>query len=225
MVFNLSAFFDDPNYPYYLTYQSFILIGLVLSITAYRKGEKNIFFLIPLLAAAFLVEIMADVTTGFSWAYHLYNPIEYTLLSLYYLKNCRVSRYKSLVKWSIGVFIVAAVVLSQSVYKFHSLPALNINIEGVLLFVMYTHLLFNIDTDVVIYKHPDFWISTGILTYFGGVFACFNLYSTLLNLDPAQTEQLFGTISLPLNIILYTCIIISQICLLVRDKKYFTQLD
>jgi len=220
MGFNLSAFFNDPNCPYYLTYQSFIVAGLVLSVIAYKRGAMRVFFLIPLLALALLVEIAADVTTGYAWAYHLYNPIEYTLLSLYYLENCKVLRYRTLVKWFIGVFIVAAIVLSRFVYKFSSLPALNINIEGILLFVMYTHLLFSIDAEAIIYRHPDFWISTGILTYFGGVFVCFNLYSTLLHLNPDHTEQLFGAVSFPLNIILYTCIVISQICLL-RNKKYF----
>jgi hypothetical protein len=226
LLFTLPEFFKDP---YYIIYHSLILLALLLSYLPYKKGAKKALFLVLVLLATFIVESITAVLRtnhikGFSWIYHVFNLFEYTLFCLYYVKNCTVKKYKSVVIWSIPVFIIFSFCISCFLYGFTSLPALNINIEGLLLFIIYTQLLFNLDVHLKmsIYNHPDFWISTGVLIYFGGVFVYFSLYRTLVYLDRKENLKLFGTITQPLNIILYCCIIIGLICLL-RNKKYLTQ--
>jgi len=163
-----------------------------------------------LLLATFLVELFAAVLkSGFEWIYHLFNPIEYSVLCSYYLKACNVSRLKGTVAWSIPVFILFSLFISCFLYHFKSLPALNINVEGCLLFIIFTHLLFSLEVhiNIFIYTIPDFWISVGILIFFGGVFVLFGLYSKLHYLDKIRTLELFDIITKPLNIILYSCFI------------------
>ncbi|MBB3054568.1 hypothetical protein FHS11_000978 [Mucilaginibacter gotjawali] len=93
------------------------------------------------------------------------------------------------------------------------MPAINIDVEGLLLFVFYTHLLFYIDADIIdpIYAHPDFWISVGIMVFFGGVFVFLGLYPYLFNLDFDETMKLFSLITRPLNIFFYISIILGLI--------------
>jgi hypothetical protein len=220
MTFDLPGFFRDSNCSYYIFYQSMILLSLVISYVLYRGGIKRIVFLVFLLLLTLLVEVSADVLIGFAWIYHVFNLFEYTLLCLYYSKNSNVKTYTNWVHWSIPLFLIFGIASSYFLYHFRSLPALNINIEGLFLFVIYSHLLFNLDTNIDIFTHHDFWISIGVLTYFGGVFVFFSLYHTLLNLDHKHAVKLFIAITIPLNIILYICITISQICLM-RKKKYF----
>jgi|GEM_PF-5248380 len=220
---NLSDFLKDPYCIYYVVYQVLILLALILSFVSYKRGRTKLYFLIWVLFATFLVELLADILKGFIWIYHIFNWLEYALFSMYYIKNCNVNKYKNWILASIPVFIIFSFCISLFLYGFKSLPAININVEGLLLFIMYTHLLFSLDIDIniSIYNYPDFWLTTGLLIYFGGVFVYFNLYRNLLHLNHNQTIHLYELISLPLNVILYGCIVIGQICLM-RNKKYIT---
>lgn len=210
---------------YYIIYHSLITIALILSFIAYIKGSKKSLYLVLVLLATFLVELFASLQKiGFDWIYHLFNPIEYTAFCIYYLKTCPIEKYKTPVAFSIPVFIVFGLCVSFFKYKFSSMPAVNIDVEGFLLFIIYAHLLFSINVDVkmFIYSHPDFWISIGVLIFFGGVFIFFGLYPKLYHLDLNSTLELFGKIAKPLNLILYNCIIIGFVCLL-RHRKYLIQ--
>lgn len=211
---------------YYTVYHSLIFMALSLSVLSYYRGRKKAIFLMWVLLATFIVEGAVALfkyyaIKGQTWVYHVFNLFEYSFFCLYYYHNCCVKRYKPYVLWSIPVFVIFGIFISAFVYHFKSMPAININVEGLLLFVIYTQLLFSIDIDVrmLVYSHPDFWIATGVLTFFGGVFVYFNLYRTLLKLDYRGTMIMFGQITEPLNIIFYTCIIIGLICLN-RNQKY-----
>jgi hypothetical protein len=210
---------------FYFIYHGLISIALLLACIAYKIGFKNKLFLILVLVATFMVEIVAAYLKYHHlkgiWAYHIFNLFEYSFFSLYYIKNCPVKKYKKLVAYSIPVFVFFGLLVSRFLYHFHSMPSLNINVEGFLLFIMYTHLLFSIDVDVrlPIYAHPDFWVVAGVYAFFGGAFVYINLYHYLLDLDHNGTLALYGPIMDPLNIIFYNCIIIGLICN-IRNRKY-----
>ncbi len=210
---------------FYVVYHSLILIAFILAVLSYRKGGQDVFYLMLMLLSAFVVEAAAGFfkyyhIKGQSWIYHVYNLVEYAFLSMYYIRNCNVIKFKQAVGWSMIIFILFGLVVSSFLYHFHSMPALNINVEGLLLCLMYTHLLFSIETDVKlpVYGHPDFWISVGVLIFFGGAFVYFNVYRTLLHLNYEQTLMMFGRIMNPLNIVLYVCIIIGLLCLHLNRK-------
>src|SRR3569833_2243167 len=199
MTIDFSAFFKDSHYPYYLLYQGFITLSLFLVCKLFRQGVRNRLPLILLLPLTLAVELVGDFSTGISWLYYIFNLFEYTFLCLYYLGNCRVSKFKAWVKYSVPCFVLVSLCISIFYYHFKSLPALNINLEGSLLIIIFAHLLFNLDINFSIYKHPDFWISTGILIYFGVIFVYFTFYRLLLHLNHDQTIKLFIAFSIPLN--------------------------
>jgi hypothetical protein len=209
----------------YFIYHGLISVSLLLSYYSLESGSKKSFYLVLVLFATSIVELAAGMAyfggVKLDWIYHVFNPIEYTLFCLYYIKACEQRKLKSIVKYSIPIFIIFSLCISFYQYGFKSLPGLNINIEGFVLFILYSHLLFCIDVreKMYIYTHPDFWLSTGILIYFGGVFVLCGLYSKIAHLDIIETQNLFIKITLPLNLVLYSCFIIGFICSL-RYKKY-----
>jgi len=162
---------------------------------------------------------------GYDYRFHVFNLIEYSLFATYYIISCADNRYKQWVKLSIPVFIVCALSVSFFKYKFSGVPSVNIDIECFLLLILYTHLLFNLDIkpNMFIYQHHDFWISSGILIFYGGVFCSLGLYPLLVSFEKEKARSLFDYIIDPLNLTFYTCIIIGLLCTL--RKKYLIQVS
>lgn len=219
---------------YYKIYLILIFIALLLACFSYSHGIKKSVYLIIILSTTLSMEIYITYKLSenknfiFGYLYHVFNPVEYSIFCMYYLKACTIQKFKSLIRYSIPVYITLSLCISFFLYHIQSmpgkdsLPAINIDIEGFLLFIIYTHLLFSLDIDLKmrIYNHSDFWISIGVLVFYGGAFAFLGLYSYLFKMNINKTLGLFGLIAQPLNIILYSCIITGLICS-IRNKKYF----
>lgn len=210
---------------YYKIYLGLIFLAVLLSAIALKKWQKSSVYLLLVLCATLITEIYSTYAFSrhqdFSWIYHLFNPIEYTLFCLYYIKTCKQCTFSVFAKYSIPVFVTFSLCVSFFVYHLQSMPSININLEGLLLFMLYTHLLFSIDIHLneAIYHHPDFWISVGMMIFFGGVFVFLGLYPYLFNRSQADTLKLFDLITKPLNIIFYSCINAGLICL-IRNTRY-----
>lgn len=214
---------------FFICYFGLLAISVLLSYLSYIKGNNNLIFILLVLVATFLIETSTQLiyqykVEGYNFIYHIFNYAEYTLFSIYYLKACSNNKFKFLVKLSIPFFVLISLYISIFIYHFENLPVLNLDIEGFLLFIIYTHLLFSLDTDKnkFIYTHPDFWIATGLLIFFGGVFMFWGLYPVLIHIDPIKALQEYSFVIRPLNIIFYICIIIGLICS-IRNKKYLIQ--
>jgi hypothetical protein len=159
----------------------------------------------------------------FTWLYHIYVIFEYFLLSMFFLPAAS-SRVKIFIWGSIPCFALISLSISHWWYDFGGFPGANINTEGVFIFIICTYILFNlqVDRNVKITRHPDFWIGTGLLVFFGGTFFSNGLYSYLLALDRDQALEVFGMVNMPLNIILYCCLITGLLC--VKPPKFITRL-
>jgi hypothetical protein len=214
---------------FYIFYFSLIAVAALLSYWSLKKGNEKSFFLMVLLIATFFVEVSSRMFSifniqGYSFILHIFNILEYTMFGFYYLKSSHNNKLKRAVKLSISLFAVLCTCVSFFVYHYKGLPVINIDVEGFLLFIVYTHLLFSLDVDEnrFIYTHPDFWISIGILIFYGGVFVFLGLYPILLHLDTDKALKEYGFIMTPLNVVLYNSIILGLICS-IRNKKYLTQ--
>lgn len=209
---------------YYWLYHSLIGVALLLAIWAYLKGHRHYKYLIILLSVTLIVELIAEVilwTNGnFIWLYHTFVVIEYSLLCLYYL-HTDGSKRKWPVLSSIPLFIAFSISVSVFLYRFIGFPGININAEGLLIFILYSNLLFNLEVGdhLPLYRKADFWISISLLLFFGGSFIANGIYSPLLRLSTEQAVKLFGLINKPLNIILYGGFIIGILCSIVKKRS------
>ena len=165
----------------------------------------------------FLAAWMYQNKIPFVWMYHIFVLFEYTLLSLYLMKNLD-TKYKKFILFSIPCFIVASLCISYWIYNFNAFPGININVEGILLFITSILMLFSLDVKVheKVSRNPDFWIICGLLVFFGGTFFSNGIYTYLHTVDKRQAERLFSLINKPSNIFLYATLIIGFLCAMPR---------
>lgn len=201
-----------------------MLVAWILSIVVCVKGQRRYLPLCILLAVGFGMEAavswMYSNNLTFVWMYHVYAIVEYALFSAYFMQLAS-SRYRLAIMVSVAVFAVMSAIVSYWYYHFNSYPGININMEGILVCLMCIYVLMTLDVRKFdgIQKQPDFWISLGLLVFYGGTFFSNGLYTYLLTIDPVQAKKLFGTINKPLNLILYACFIIGFICALLPRKS------
>lgn len=213
---------------YYVIYHSLIFLAGLLSFVAWRKGHKRQKFLLLVLVGTLAVELLAEVLHNnkieYVWAYHIFVVIEFSLFAAYIASSVARKKMRVMIYFIIALFIVFSLLTSHFLYNFNAFPAMNINMAGIMLLGLCTYQLFNLDANenIPVFLHADFWIYVGIVIFFGGTFFFNAIYTSLLKLDIKKTVELFGIINKPLNIAMYSFIIIGLICLL-QKKKYTMQ--
>ncbi len=210
---------------YNILYNSLILIAFLLSFIAFTKGYKRFGILSLLLFITSLVELSAlyliDKKTDFTWLYHIYNVIEYTLFCSFLVYSIASKSIVRMVKISIPFFVLLGLSLSYFKYQFTGFPGLNINIEGFLLSIICVYILFTLEVieEGSILSNYTFWICSGILIFFGTTFFYNGVFARISSLSVEKAMLLFSTINRPLNIIFYSFIITGISCLLASRKQ------
>jgi len=185
------------------------------------KGQRRFIPLCIVLTISMAEELVVawlySRGADFIWIYHIYALFEYTFFCIYFMQMVSL-KHKRWIKFSILIFILTSASISYWYYHFESFPGANINTEGVFICIICSYVLLNLDIHLfdAIYKHPDFWISLGILIFFGGTFFSNGLFTYLYEIDKVQAKKLFNIINSPLNLILYSCFIIGFLCAIPR---------
>ena len=198
-------------------------VAWILSIIVCMKGQRRFLPLCIVLTVQMAEELIVAWLHAsgqeFVWIYHIYVVIDYTMFCIYFMPSISL-KYQKWVILSIVIFAVASVCISYWYYRFENYPGVNINTEGVLICIICTYVLLNLDIQLfdAIYKHPNFWFSLGLLIFFGGTFFSNGLYTYLYELDPVQAKKLFNIINSQLNLIQYTCFIIGFVCAIPRKS-------
>jgi hypothetical protein len=205
-------------------YYGLIFIALVLSICALLKGYLRVrpltCLLVLTLADELAAEFLHQAGKDFTWIYHLFNVFEYALFCLYLTGAIAKRGVRLMVYWSIPIYATIGTAISFHFYHYKGFPGMNINLEGFVLYLLCTYVLFHLDARkyAYIYQHPDFWICVGILAFFGGSFLFNGVYTYAIRLNKNVTLDLFGLTIGPLNIVLYISIIIGLLCLVAKRK-------
>jgi len=155
----------------------------------------------------------------FLWLYNLFVIVEYSLLSWYFISVVGGRWLKIGIICSVPIFALISILISVRLYGFNQFPGQNINLEGVLMLIVCTAVLFNLDTKLYskIARHPDFWICCGWLIFFTGTFLSNGLLSFVMSQNLEFAKRVFLVLNHPLNLILYSCLIVGLICA-VRGK-------
>lgn len=201
-----------------IPYLTLVMLGVIASFIAWRKGIKKYLILSILLFCTAIVEIGVQVLVKmkieFISLYHIFSFIEYPLFCLFLIDAIKTSNVKKIVLISIPVFILSALSLSIFYYHFNNFPGGNINLEGIFQCIVCTYILFNLDVeeDIPILKNQYFWICSGILIFFGTTFFFNGLLTYVFSYNATKALTLFSIINKPLNIILYSFIFIGILC-------------
>ena len=204
-------------------YLTILFISLVLSIFSYKK-DKALYLFPFLLSAALLSDLVATVLKyfGFNYffLYHIYLPIEYSLLAYYFYLTIRNVQIKRVILYSIPIFIVFSLMFSLEIVLISKYPNFQTIIECLLLVTWATIAIFTIEVkeDVSILSLPVFWICVAILIYQCGVFTFTGVFNFLLDTKPALLDKI-KPYQIVLNCILYTLYSVAFICSH-RTEKY-----
>ena len=100
-------------------------------------------------------------------------------------------------------------------YTLETFPGVNINTEEIASFhYLYLCAAQSKHTSVrrLLQKHQDFWISLGVLIFFGRTFLSNGVYAYLIKMDRDLAKKLFNIINSPVNLIQYSCFILGFVC-------------
>lgn len=197
-------------------YLIILSISLVLSIFSHKK-DKALYVFPFLLSAALLADVGATVLNHFNInyfiLYHIYLPIEYISLSIYFYLTIRNVIIKKIILYSIPLFVLLSILFSLEVVVVSKYPNFQTNIECLLLIVWATIAIFTIEVkeDISILLLPVFWICVGILIYQCGVFTFTGLLNYLMKSRSDLYERL-KNYHIVFNCIIYSLYSIAFIC-------------
>lgn len=216
----MKADMSETHFAYYL----FMIAALSCSYLLAKK-ERRFYILSTLLFLSVITEVIVDVVRAEHIKcfiiYHIYIPLEYTLMALFFSRQNISISIKRLILFSIPGFVLLSFLLSIFLIKPPQFPSLQFNIEGLLLIATSVYTLFTIEVYSLkpFYTFPIFWICSGIILFHAGLFLFNGAYNYLLSNETEEARYLHTLINTNLQYLLYLFWIIGFLCRL-RKKNF-----
>jgi hypothetical protein len=156
-----------------------------------------------------LSHISAQQIKSNSAIFHLFVPVEFSLISVVYLLLFKSKRLKQIV--FIVIFVFAAFVLFNTYYlqSINQMPFNNQMLCSII-FIAYAFLLFlemiNIEAEESLFAQPAFWFNSGILIFYTATLVFWSIYR-LVQFN--ANNGILHIVMWVLNLILYAFIGIS----------------
>jgi len=208
-------------------YNYFEIAALIASIFFWPKLKGTIFrWLLPFMIFIVSVEMYGrylrnELRQPNAWLYNFSIPIEYLFYAMLFYFYHKKPVFRKIVLGFIILFTVFVGI--NFLIQGHQKMNTNMLKVGSFCMIILCCLVFTelLSTDRVInyIKDPIFWIATGVLLFNTGEFF-YTLFSDYLiknHLDKAR--KIFSTINNKLIWVLYTCIIISMLCIRRKPRK------
>jgi hypothetical protein len=192
-----------------------------------RKNLPGYFRFFSLITGVtFIVESIAFYFLFFTFQptfllYHFYLPFEYAVLAFIYYKAISKSWKKKLFLISIPVFWALHLFLSLFIQKIDGGNSYAIMVSLILIVTLSLSYYFELlqkEGTVSLVRDPLFWISTGNLIFYSGVFFLMGFLHFLMKEAPELSRKLM-VINYFLNYILYSLYIIGFLCT-IQSKKF-----
>jgi hypothetical protein len=150
-----------------------------------------------------------------TWIFHLYQPVEYALLALYFYGIIKQPVVKKAILVSMPIVLVANILnatIGQGLGKLSTYTFLFSAFLFCVWAIMYFRQLLSTEIDIVIWENPNFWICIGVLFFYGGVFFQMGLTNYLIQTDRPMAEFLYKLINHLLNVVMYGLFTYGFIC-------------
>lgn len=199
---------------YLVIYFILLFLSLVTGVFNLKK-DVSFKYIVALISLSIVTEIgnlftNQHKTGSYIW-YHFFTPIEYCLLTFYFLSyfHKKIIRYCIIVSQLIFILFCAFVSINLGLYEEY--PSYLVIVEVFLiLFWAFFH-LFNIKPklDTTIFNESFFWIDVGLVFYFSGIFFIDGVLKCIISSNRLESLQIYHTIfNCIFNYILYIFIII-----------------
>lgn len=198
------------NKLFLIIYLCLLFSSFVCSIVRFRylPGAFKLFSL--LLGVTFVVESIAFYGLFYAkpalYLYHFYNPFLYALVAYVYAAALKTPWKKHLIKVSIPIIVALNALLTVFVQPLHTpntYASMLTSALFTLLSLTYYYELLKYDETANLRQKPLFWISTGNLIFYAGVFFLEGFVSYFINYAPDLGMKLMF-LNYFLNYILYT---------------------
>lgn len=207
-----------------IIYYFFYVICLIFSFSRI-KNIKGINLLRSVLVLGLINEIYVEVMQFLgkeeNFSHFLYIPAEYSMLTLFYRHQTKRKYLRNSMLMSIPAYLFLVFFVSFKYYNFKDYPSIVYNIGCVFSIIWLTLIMFNLELveNISIVKIPVFWILSGLLIFYSGVYFFNTAYSFLLIHNPEVALKIRTYINLSLNLIFYTFTTYAFLCSL-KMKSY-----
>jgi hypothetical protein len=194
------------------------LLGICLATLLLNSKRLNriYFWFIPIIIFAITVQASQDILKlkeikGYDFVFHIYQPVEYSLLALFYFQLINNALAKKFILASIPVVLLFSVIYYSvgngvfygSDFIDFCVCAFFINIWVVIFFIE----LLRSDEKMALVQYPAFWVNAANMLFYGGCLMIMGVYFSVLNTDPVTAKQLLS-VNHYLNLVLYSMYII-----------------
>jgi len=213
-----------------MKYLYYALMFICLMVFLYRREDlgKSLALLGPLLVCSLTVELLTDyqreVLCIKNWyQYHIYQPIEYILMTMIFYNNIRNVLVRKAMLWSAPIFLTTLVVYySFQPASFNSEKFIDFQVESFFLIIWaILYLVEIVNTDAVIesiFRLPVFWLSFAVLLFYTGNIFIVGFRDFLAKYDVKMRDTLM-IVPRCLNLIFYLMIIVGLLCTRTRKKS------
>lgn len=203
-------------------YFFFEIVSFILSCIFCINGKfRTLNFFVPFLFIIVLFEF-GNIKGWFTvhksnlWVINIIMLVEFIFYGLFLKNILLVASHKRLFLFLICIVCIVSVFDNLFCHGFWQLDSYAVilnSINTIVFTCIYFHelLKYNIE-DLEIARYPYFWIATGLLFYYLGMFAFFVSFEYMAYRNNYAYFSFFKIISLISNIILYSCFSIAFLC-------------
>lgn len=198
-------------------YQCLLLLAFLASLLVLKSSDSSFKVFPVLLAITNAVELIIFFTKAknptYLFAYHIFIPVEYSLLAFFYHLHLPMRWAKRASLTSIPIVVIFCFFYSYQ-NGITQMPALQFTLAGLCVIALALISIFSIDDfyDVPILANPRFLISVGVLIFYSGTMLLMGSYNYLKESTPESAKLLFRMINTTLNFIMYSLFITAFIC-------------
>jgi len=189
------------------------LLGLCLAALLLngRRLNKIYYWFIPIIVLAITVQVFEELLKvyeieGHSFVFHIYQPVEYSLLALFYHSLITNPFAKKCILFSVLLVLAFSVIYySSGKGVFFAGDFLDFCVAAFFIciwVVIFFFELLHTDEDMQLVRYPAFWINAANLLFYGGCLLVMGAYFYLHNTNPPLAKQLL-VINHYLNLVLY----------------------
>ena len=208
-----------------IIYYSVYLICTFLSFFADKRNLRGLQIIKLVLIMGLINELCVEVFQYFgkeeNLGHFIYIPLEYILLSKFYSTNTNSISLQRIIFWIAPLYLSAVILLAFFYYKFLEYPSIIYNLGCFFSIIWLSIILYKMEFTIYthILKTPTFWILSGLLIFYSGVFFFNTAYKFFLDQNAEFAKQLRVYINVSLNCILYISWSYSFLCS-IKIKKY-----
>lgn len=206
-------------YPLKIVYYGLLGICLVTLLLNSKRLNKIYYWFIPVIIFAITVQVFEEILRlkdikGYNFVFHIYQPVEYSLLALFYHSLIKKSLIKKLILFSVPVMLLFSVFYySSGSGVFFGADFIDFCIEAFFVCIWVVVFFFELlrsEEDFNLVTYPAFWINAANLLFYGGCLLIMGVYFYLYGRNKILATQLLN-INHYLNLVLYCMYIIGFI--------------